>query len=117
MSALGRTHAAPITSSAVLLELFESSAARKVPSSPHKLPLVYAEAVGEPVEHILLADGRVVVLAVLRAGLLFAKQLQGRMPGETLANGAASLLGLPESTPELEDIQWCSGQWCQPKGS
>ena len=63
--------------------------------------MVYAEAVGEPVEYILLADGRVVVLAVLRAGLLFAKQLQGRMPGETLANGAASLLGLPESTPEL----------------
>ena len=82
MGALGRTHAAPITSSAVLLELFES-AARKVPSSPNKLPLVYAEAVGEPVEHILLADGRVVVLAVLRARLLLAKQLQGRVPGST----------------------------------
>src|SRR6185369_3223380 len=41
------------------------------------LALIDAEHVGEPVDHELLAEGRVVVLAMLGAGFLGARQAQG----------------------------------------
>lgn len=41
--------------------------------------LINPEALGEPIEHILFADGRVIVLAMLRPGLLLGEKRYGHV--------------------------------------